>query len=218
MFEQAQENVVIVYRSKETKFAHLLANLITAFAGGEVAEWEEKDWIANKATVASSQKVIFLGDSNTAHEYHSSMVWQYYQHKMKFGWLANQCVVDVDPLLLSEVKSFRAYYAQCAAAPNFAHKLEPLKPSENLPIGLIDRQYHLLIREFVFGGAYTQFMAGEQAKSFSPPAKPQPKEKQLAKAVKGGFDAVAKAAGNVGAAAQKTATDIFSKKKPPKEQ
>jgi len=214
MFEQAQENVIIVYRKKETEFAHLLANLITAYAGGEVAEWEEKDWIANKATVASSQKVIFLGDSNTAHEYHSSMVWQYHQHKMKFGWLANQCVVDVDPLPLNGIKAFQAFYVQRAATSDFIHKLEPLKPSENLT----SKQYHLLIREFIFGGACAQFMAGEKAKPFLPPEKPQPREKQLAKAVKGGFDAVAKAAGNVGAAAQKTATDIFSKKTPPKEQ
>ena len=218
MLEQAQENVVIVYRQKEAEFAHLFANLITAFAGGEVAEWEEKDWIANKATVASSQKVIFLGDSKTAHEYHSSMVWQYHQYKMKYGWLANQCIVDVDPLPLNGVKAFQAFYAQCAAAPHFAHQLEPLKPTENLPINLVGKQYHLLVREFVFGGAYAQFMAGEQAKPFVPPAKPQPKEKQLVKAMKGGFDAVAKAAGNVGAAAQKTAVDIFSKKKPPEEQ
>ena len=217
MFEQAQEQVIIVYRAKEAKFAHLLANLITAYIGGEVAKWEEKDWIANKATVASSQKVILLGGSKTASEYHGSVVWQYCQHEMRYGWLGNQCVVDVNLLPLNGMKAFQAFYSECAANPGFSHKLEPLKPSENLPFNLVGKQYHLLVREFVFGGAYAQFMAGEKAQPFTPPAKPQPKPIQLPKAMKGGLGAVVKAAENVGAAAKKSATDIIGKLTPHEE-
>ena len=110
MFEQIQKQAVIVYRKKEDEYAHLMTNLISAFTEYEVAEWEEKDWHANKASTSSSQKVIFLGDSKEAHKRHHGMFWKYNKLRMKYGWLGNQCIVDVDPLAANELQDFRDYY------------------------------------------------------------------------------------------------------------
>lgn len=112
MFEQAPKQVIIVYRKKNDEYAHLMANLISAHTGYEVAEWEEKDWLANKATTSSLQKVIFLGDSKEAHKRHLGMTWVYNQFNMKYGWLGNQCVVDIDALSIDDIKEFCEYYRQ----------------------------------------------------------------------------------------------------------
>ena len=111
MFEQAKQ-AIIVYRSKDDEYAHLMANLISANTEYEVAEWDEKNWLANQATTSSSQKVIFLGDSKEARKRHIGMLWSYNQHNMKFGWLGNQCVVDIAPLSPDDFKPFYVYYNQ----------------------------------------------------------------------------------------------------------
>jgi hypothetical protein len=87
-----------------------MANLIEAFTDYEVAEWDEKDWLANKASTSSSQKVIFLGDSKEAKKRHLGMTWAYNQLNMKYGWLGNQCIVDIDPLSADSIKGFCEYY------------------------------------------------------------------------------------------------------------
>ena len=112
MFEQSPKQAVIVYRAKEEEYAHLLANLISTSKVYEVAEWEEKDWLANKASTSSSQKMIFLGDTKAAHKRYIGMVWVYNQHNMKYGWLGNQCIIDVDPLSIDNIKGFCDYYQE----------------------------------------------------------------------------------------------------------
>ena len=110
MFEQEQKQAIIVYRKKEEEYSHLMANLISAFTEYEIAEWEEKDWIANKATTSSSQKVIFLGDSKEAQKRHLGMIWKFNQFNMKYGWLGNQCIVDVDLLSADDIRGFAEHY------------------------------------------------------------------------------------------------------------
>lgn len=125
MFEETKKQAIIVYRKQEEEYAHLLANLITATYNCEVAEWSEKDWNANKASTSSSQKVIFLGDTEEAHKRHLGMHWAFNLHNMKFGWLGNQCIVDVDPLPAEGIQAFCDYYQIQAAL--YCHNDEVLK-------------------------------------------------------------------------------------------
>jgi hypothetical protein len=129
VFEQSPKQAVIVYRKKDDEYAHLMANLISAHTEYEVAEWEEKDWLANKAVTSSSQKVIFLGDSKEAHKRHMGMTWAYNQLKMKYGWLGNQCVVDIDIIAADDIKEFCEYYQQ----KTMEHEVICEKPILGLP-------------------------------------------------------------------------------------
>jgi hypothetical protein len=125
MFEEAKKQAIIVYRKQEEAYAHLLANLITATYNCEVAEWNEREWNANKASTSSSQKVIFLGDTEEAHKRHLGMYWVFNLHNMKFGWLGNQCIVDVDPLPAERVQAFCDYYKSQTSL--YCHNDEVLK-------------------------------------------------------------------------------------------
>lgn len=182
MLEQSTKQAIIVYRKQEAEYAHLMANLISEFSEYEVAEWEEKDWLANKASTPSSQKVIFLGDTKEAHSRHISMNWKFNSHNMKYGWLGNQCVVDVDPLSIGKRNDFLKYYK--VRAEEFENKAKSYKsqfdknmakgfltPIIVLPIigiiklirgntQLVKYQYGLLVREFVLNNGLKQFMEG----------------------------------------------------------
>ena len=112
MLEGTPKQAIIVYCKKEDRYAHLLANLISAHTEYEVAEWDEKHWLANQATTSSVQKVIFLGDSREARKRHLGMTWTYNQHNMKYGWLGNQCIVYVDTLNTESITEFCEYYRE----------------------------------------------------------------------------------------------------------
>jgi len=95
---------------------------------------------------------------------------------MKYGWLGNQCIVDVDPLRIGRVKAFKEYYK--SRIDDFENQAKPYKGDNivfNLLIGpapwsayklifgntqLIPYQYELLVREFVLNGGFNEFMEG----------------------------------------------------------
>ena len=114
MFEDKKKQAIIVYRKKEEEYSHLLAGLISAYSEYDVAEWDEKHWLANKATLLSSQKIIFIGDSDEAHKHSSGVSWKFIEHNMKYGWLGNRCIIDTDPLSSTQIQGFCEYYQQKA--------------------------------------------------------------------------------------------------------
>ena len=186
MFGETKKQAIIVYRKKEEKHAHLLASLISAYTDYKVAEWEEKHWDANKATLPSSQKIIFFGDSDTAHKHTLGISWRFNEHFMKYGWLGDKCIVDVDVLPAGMEESFLEHYRNnykkfenianeykesdlqkrpAAVAETSAFILFGLPAVAVSVVGkrifgnrkLVDYQYELLVREFVFNGL-SQFM------------------------------------------------------------
>jgi hypothetical protein len=176
-----QNQAIIVYRKQEAEYAHLMANLIAAFTEYEVALWEEKDWIANKSSTSSSQKIIFLGDTDEAHLRHNGMNWEFNLHNMKYGWLGNQCIVDVDTLPIGKRKAFVDYYQ--IRVDDFENKIAEYQATTGKSViiagvafgligltasgivllakgnkHLIKYQYNLLVREFVLNNGLKKFM------------------------------------------------------------
>jgi hypothetical protein len=183
MTEESTKQAIIVYRKQEAVYAHLMANLIAAFTDYKVQEWEEKHLLDNKPP--SSQKIIFLGGSKEARSRHSGMNWKFNSHNMKYGWLGNQCAVDVDPLLIGAGREFLKYYkVRAKEFDNTAKSYSPnignnkiidasigFAPIVVLPVIVLDKlirgnrqlvkyQYELLVREFVLDGGLKQFMEG----------------------------------------------------------
>ena len=109
MNENASGNtVVIVCPKKREGMSHLLAQLITEkYKEYEVAEWDDKHWSANKATVSASQKVIFIG--NAGANYHYGTKWHFDKFSMKYGWRGNRAVLDVSMLNVLKVGKFKEY-------------------------------------------------------------------------------------------------------------
>jgi len=143
MFEQTEKQAIIVHRANESEYAHLLTNFISEFTEYEVAEWEEKEWNANKATTSSSQKVIFLGGSKAAQERYHGMDWKHNRFNMKYGWLGNQCVVVAASLTGNEIQDFGEYYKRKAAE----YEAITENPSFRLPEGDFPEEQHEIAAE-----------------------------------------------------------------------
>lgn len=173
--EDQSGGAAIVYLKQEAKYAHLMAQLISAYANYEVAEWEEKDWLHNKASASSSQHVIFLG--NAGKDYRLGIRWMFDEFGMRYGWLGKKCVCEVKPLQSKEAKAFYTHYEERARKYELATetlKSNPLPtPVKSWLLGgiplatasyaldraqLSERQYQLLVYEFVFQGGMKKFM------------------------------------------------------------
>ena len=178
------EQAVIVYNKKEAKYAHLMAQLISAYTEYEIVEWEDKDWLANKASSSSSEKIIFLGA--TGSNYKIGTKWSYDKFCMRYGWLGNKCVFEVKSIPAKEVKDFKEFYEKRAAhfevkasqkrvdgKPFLVAAVPFLLLPFGIPIGIVtyavakavgntakytEHQYQLLVNEFVLEGGLKKFM------------------------------------------------------------
>lgn len=172
--------VLIVYRKQEAPYAHLMAQLISSYAGYIVGEWEEKDWRDNKAKSASSEHIIFLGE--TGKEYKLGTKWQFDEFGMRFGWLGKKCICEVSPLPSEKAQAFIAHYESRSKHYEIETQQKkvigkPLPPAAKAilmlnPVGiaflgtkakveiaqLIKQQFQLLAYEFVFTGGIKSFM------------------------------------------------------------
>ena len=119
--KMGKNQVIIVCRKKHEGMSHLMAQLISEhYEEHEVAEWDEKHWLANKAAVVASQKVVFLGSAGA--NYQHGIKWHFDKFSMRYGWRANRAVLDVRLLSVLDIKKFRNYAEQHAEDAEFSYK------------------------------------------------------------------------------------------------
>ena len=67
-----------------------------------IVAWSEKQWIAQKGTVATSEKVLFLGDVRGTGQLIPLINEKYNQFGIRYGWAGNQAVIYTDSKLLKK--------------------------------------------------------------------------------------------------------------------
>ncbi len=106
--------LVIVCDEKTEPYANYLRQLISTNddKDGEVkgvvdgsveaAVWLDKEYIANKATISSSEHVLFIGDNKVSKSETSSMIVKFDKFGMKYGWLGKRAMMQVEDTKLSQ--------------------------------------------------------------------------------------------------------------------
>ena len=107
-------SIIIVTDSniKMKKMGHQLRNMIGQLTDKEAALWDEKHYKDNEPALTSSQKIIFIGETNTSKMLYDSIVIKYDHLNMKIGWLGNSAVICVkrDNLLRKDYNEFRSLF------------------------------------------------------------------------------------------------------------
>ncbi len=110
----AKTKLIIVCDEKTEQYANYLRQLISTNddKDGEVkgvvdgsveaAVWLDKEYIANKATISSSEHILFIGDNKVSKSETSSMVIKFNKFGMKYGWLGKRAMMQVEDEKLSQ--------------------------------------------------------------------------------------------------------------------
>ena len=91
---------IITSGAKEYTIANVLSAKISELGKYECTVWEEKkDYNANKATMSSSNYIIYIGPVKDAKALYGtgSINWKYDEEGMRYGWLGTKAVILVDP-------------------------------------------------------------------------------------------------------------------------
>ena len=160
----ATRRIIIVCDKKTEQYANYLRQLISAnddnFGMVEAAVWLEKDYLANKATVSSSEHVLFVGDNNASKSESSSMIVKYEKYGMKYGWLGKRAMMKVEDAMLS-YDDYDEFFMYCQG-----YKLQFEKIAINAPTSkfqdckqkvqfrrkVSDQQYRALVKIFYLDG------------------------------------------------------------------
>ena len=110
----AKTKLIIVCDEKTEQYANYLRQLISTNddKDGEVkgvvdgsveaAVWLDKEYMANKATISSSEHILFIGDNKVSKSETSSMVIKFNKFGMKYGWLGKRAMMQVEDEKLSQ--------------------------------------------------------------------------------------------------------------------
>lgn len=102
------KKLIIVCEEKYKKYGDYLSQLISleddteqnviGIKDGEVVAqvWSEKDYVANSPQIASSQSILFIGESKLIKDKSTHMKVMFSEHGIKYGWLGKQAVLTVD--------------------------------------------------------------------------------------------------------------------------
>lgn len=90
---------VIVYHDWYVEYAHLLTNLIQQHYGYDAVEYTEKMFIDNKKKLSGKNKIIFLGDTQTAKKFmNNDNRNRFNEIGVHYGWFGNQAFIGLDPV------------------------------------------------------------------------------------------------------------------------
>lgn len=90
---------IITSGANEYKIANVLSAKISEIGEYECTIWEEKkDYNGNKATMSSSNFIIYIGPVKDAKALYEtgSINWKYETEGMRYGWLGMKAVILVD--------------------------------------------------------------------------------------------------------------------------
>ena len=101
--------VIVVKSDKEKEYGQILKNIMTEYNICEVLIYTTKQYTDNEPQIASSQKVIFIGENDVSKRNLSTIKWKFEALNMKYGWIGSVALLTVGNTLLTkkEAKDFK---------------------------------------------------------------------------------------------------------------
>lgn len=117
------KTLFIVFKDKDEMYSNQLRKLIHTkddntkkndIVGIEVSSvnivaWNEKQWIAQKGTVSTSEKVLFIGKVKGTEQLIPIIDEKYNKYGIKYGWAGNQAVLYADSKFLLRKEDYEAF-------------------------------------------------------------------------------------------------------------
>lgn len=124
MMEKEQRTLFVVYNSKDELYSNLLRKLVATnddntdtgeIVGTEddsvnIVAWNEKQWLDNKGTIDTSQKVLFLG--KTGEDLIPIIDEKYNKYGIVYGWAGDQAILYVDAKGLKKREVYNAFFKE----------------------------------------------------------------------------------------------------------
>lgn len=106
--QSIKPQLIVVYAKKNRKNGNYLAMRLSEI-GYTTTEWTDEQYLQNRPMLKSTQKIVFFEDSKAV--FCSNFTFDFEKFGMRYGWRANQCVVDVNQkkVSLSDMKEIGEY-------------------------------------------------------------------------------------------------------------
>jgi GTP-sensing pleiotropic transcriptional regulator CodY len=132
------EQVIIVADEKSKLYTEVgtnLKNILGASKKCETVLWGLKQYNDNKATITSSQKIIFIGENDASRHNISSIEWKYKKLNMRYGWIGSVAMIQVldNSLSKDELDIFKK---MCNEQKNEVQKLAKSNIAGNVAVGI----------------------------------------------------------------------------------
>lgn len=109
--ERKDKGITIIYNEKNSIYSHLLANMIFEYTDYQAAERTEKIFSSNGSSIASTNKLLFLGNTKAAKERNKSISFSFNKYGMKYGQIVNHAFIEIAKLTnKNERDDFVKYY------------------------------------------------------------------------------------------------------------
>lgn len=123
MFGNQTKKLIIVCDEKTKDYANYFRQLVSTnddddeivgVADGSVdaVVWLEKDYVANSATISSTEHILFIGNNKTVISERKYMNVFFDKYSMKYGWLGKRAFMTVEKPISSE-KTYSSFIAFC---------------------------------------------------------------------------------------------------------
>jgi GTP-sensing pleiotropic transcriptional regulator CodY len=132
------EQVIIVADEKSKDYTEIgtnFKNVLGASKKCETVLWGLKQYNDNKATITSSQKIIFIGENDASRHNISSIKWKYNRLNMRYGWIGSVAMLQVmdNSLSKDELETFKK---MCNEQKNEVEKLAKSNIAGNVVVGI----------------------------------------------------------------------------------
>ena len=116
MFGQNVNKLIIVCDESTQEYANYLRQLVsskddeeneivgTKDGSVDAVVWFERDYVANMATISSSEHVLFIGENKVSKTEISSMNVKFDKYGLKYGWLGKRGMMLVSEMIDTEEK------------------------------------------------------------------------------------------------------------------
>jgi hypothetical protein len=128
-----EDKIIIVYDDQDAADAHLLYNLIKQYKGYDIGEYTEKMFNENAKDISSKNKIVFLGNIESAKKRSLALKYKYDEFGMRYGWIGNHCFINTEALKSEEYNDFIKYYSSKASG--YDNKAKAYKKSKGSRVG-----------------------------------------------------------------------------------
>lgn len=122
----------IIFKDKDEIYSNLLRKLVeenddnaetgegvgTEDGSVNIIAWSEKQWIAQKETIATTEKILFLGNVKGTEHLIPLIDEKYNQFGIRYGWAGNQAVIYADSKLLKNKKEYNIFLSEIKSKTN----------------------------------------------------------------------------------------------------
>lgn len=129
------KNLIVVFKDKDEMFSNQLRKLIdskddnpenseiigTEDGSIKIVAWSEKQWLSNKGTVDTSEKILFLGEVKGTDQLIPVIDEKYNKYGVIYGWAANQAIIYVDSKALKKREVYNKFLEEMKEKTDVKH-------------------------------------------------------------------------------------------------